>query len=95
MGTVRDYTSGCRGFSGTVIKKISAGFGTQFIKETGFTATLEILLKAGTVTDRISETPLVLRYEKKSGQSKMKVARTIIRYAEFFCVIRHLARHKH
>jgi dolichol-phosphate mannosyltransferase len=40
----------------------------------------EVLLKLGRGGARVSEWPLILRYDLKEGASKMKIMRTIARY---------------
>jgi len=77
---VRDYTSGFRAFSGVTVKLLAERFGAELITEDGFSATLEILLKARAAGARFAEVPFVLRYDDKSGKSKIKLGRTIFRY---------------
>jgi dolichol-phosphate mannosyltransferase len=67
-------------YRGSLIKSLFAKFGDKFIEESGFSASIEILLKASLITDKITEVPMILRYDKKIGASKMKVFRTIFRY---------------
>lgn len=77
---VSDYTSGYRMFSGNLIRKLFQHYGNALINEKGFSATLEILLKARSFTNKFIEVPLVLHYEKKIGASKMKIFKTIMNY---------------
>lgn len=81
---VKDYTSGFRAFSGNIIKKAFTEYADNFISETGFTATPELLIKAGFLKANITEVPLILHYDLKSGASKLKVLRTIGRYFVLF-----------
>jgi dolichol-phosphate mannosyltransferase len=48
----------------------------EFINEEGFQCMVDILLKLSRMKLRFCEVPLVLRYDRKAGQSKMKVTRT-------------------
>ncbi len=41
----------------------------------------DVLLKLGRGGAVVAESPLVLRYDRKEGASKMKMTRTIVRYA--------------
>lgn len=82
----RDYTCGFRAYRGSLLRRAWAVYGSRLVEERGFTCMAEILIKMRLLTARISEVPLVLRYDLKSGQSKMKVMRTILRY---FTLIRH------
>jgi dolichol-phosphate mannosyltransferase len=77
---VKDYTCGFRAYRGAALKRAFEVYGDHLVEEQGFTCMAEILIKFSTLHIRIDEVPLVLRYDLKSGQSKMKVLRTIIRY---------------
>ena len=77
---VTDYTSGYRAFKGAVIKKAFEKYKSNLIEESGFTATVELLLKLRSIGARINEVPLVLRYDFKKGKSKLKIVRTVFRY---------------
>lgn len=76
----KDYTCGYRAYRGSVIKDALHLFGNHLIEERGFTCMAEILIKMRTLGVRVAEVPLVLRYDLKSGRSKMKVVRTVMRY---------------
>ncbi len=82
----KDFTCGYRAYRGEALKVVYQGYGSDLVEERGFTCMAEILIKFGAVQARVSEVPLVLRYDLKSGQSKMKVLRTIMRY---FVLIAH------
>jgi len=77
---VRDYTCGYRAYRGAILKQAFAAYGGRFIEESGFTCMAEILIKLRSLSARMGEVPLVLRYDLKSGATKMKVMRTIGRY---------------
>jgi dolichol-phosphate mannosyltransferase len=76
----KDYTCGYRAYSGEILKRADQFYGDHLVEERGFTCMAEILIKMRTVGARVAEVPLVLRYDLKSGISKMKVVRTILRY---------------
>jgi dolichol-phosphate mannosyltransferase len=76
----KDFTCGYRAYRGSVLKHAFAVYGDHLVEEHGFTCMAEILIKMGAVDARVSEVPLVLRYDLKSSPSKMKVLRTILRY---------------
>lgn len=86
MPGAQDYTCGYRAYSGAALKIAYQAYGSQLVEERGFTCMAEILIKFRSIRARVSEVPLVLRYDLKSGQSKMKVVRTILRY---FVLIAH------
>lgn len=76
----RDYTCGYRMYSGGLLQRAVAAYGDRLVEEQGFTCMAEILIKMSRLGARVSEAPLVLRYDLKAGPSKMNVSRTIQRY---------------
>lgn len=77
---VKDYTCGYRAYRGELLRRAFTAYGDALVQERGFTCMAEVLIKMGRLGARVGEVPLVLRYDFKSGPSKMKVARTIWRY---------------
>jgi dolichol-phosphate mannosyltransferase len=78
---VRDYSSGFRAYSGEILRRLVEQHGAEgLVEEQGFACMLEVLLKAGALGARMSEVPLVLRYDRKRGASKMRILRTVRRY---------------
>ena len=82
----RDYTCGYRMYSGDLMRRAVGRYGDALVEEKGFTCMAEILIKMSRLGARVSETPLILRYDLKAGASKMKVGATIRRY---FVLIAH------
>ncbi len=78
INEVRDYTSGFRAFKVKNIKKIIKSH-RNFFTETGFSASVDILLKLYPFRKKLKfyELPINLRYDLKKGKSKMKVLKTI------------------
>jgi dolichol-phosphate mannosyltransferase len=76
----KDYTCGYRAYRGELLKRAYQVYGDNLVAERGFTCMAEILIKLRAIGARVTEVPLVLRYDLKSGMSKMKVVRTILRY---------------
>jgi dolichol-phosphate mannosyltransferase len=76
----RDYTCGYRLYRASTLRRAAAAWGERLIEETGFTCMAELLLKLGRGGAVVAESPLVLRYDRKEGASKMKMTRTIARY---------------
>jgi len=74
---VRDYTSGYRAYRASVIRQGFADHGEGFVGEKGFSCMADILLKLRRQGVLFGEAPLRLRYDRKSGASKMQVFRTI------------------
>jgi dolichol-phosphate mannosyltransferase len=75
-----DYTCGYRAYRADMVKKAFANHGEMFVREKGFTAIVEILLKLRNLNVTACEVPLILRYDQKVGASKMPVMKTILRY---------------
>ncbi len=76
----RDYSCGYRAYDGRALAKALEVYGDEFIVESGFVASAEILVKMAYLPSRVAEVPLVLRYDRKGGASKMNIGRTIARY---------------
>lgn len=76
----RDYSCGYRAYRGSTIARAYDAFGSDLITERGFVASAEILIKCARLPARVGEVPLVLRYDRKGGASKMNIADTIMRY---------------
>ena len=82
MGTValRDFTSGYRAYRASLLRRMIQAYGNDgFVREVGFAAGLELLLKAIALDARIAEVPLVLRYDLKRSASKLRVPSTLFR----------------
>lgn len=75
---VRDYTCGFRAYRAALIQPVLAE-NPQFISERGFSCMVDILLKLRTRQPPVTmaEVPLLLRYDKKEGASKMNVGATV------------------
>lgn len=74
---VRDFTSGYRAYRAGVLRQAFVTYGEGFIAQSGFSCMVDILLKLRRLGAIMSEVPLILRYDLKSGVSKMVVMRTI------------------
>ena len=76
---VRDYTCGYRAYRGPLLRAAFARFGDAFVSETGFQCMVNILLKLHRLGAICREVPMVLRYDLKKGESKMKVGSTVFK----------------
>ena len=76
---VRDYTCGFRAYRAGLLRKVIAEH-PNFFSEQGFVVMLDILLKLRLEPSGVlmTEVPLLLRYDKKKGASKMDVRKTIV-----------------
>jgi dolichol-phosphate mannosyltransferase len=72
----RDYTCGFRAYAAVAARALPP---EELIREDGFAAQAEILIRLARRGARVTEIPLVLRYDRKKGDSKMRVFRTVAR----------------
>lgn len=79
---VREYSCGYRVMTAAILKKAKRRFGARFVhlKDLGFVATPEILIKMKMIGARIAEVPFRLRYDRKPTPSKNRPLRTIYGY---------------
>jgi dolichol-phosphate mannosyltransferase len=75
---IRDYTCGYRMYRTTVLRRAFATYGDHFVTERGFSCMAEILVKMSRLKVRMSEVPLILRYDQKESVSKMRVGGTVL-----------------
>ncbi len=76
----RDYTCGFRAYRLETIRELVSKYGDNFLRENGFACMFELLLNCRRVNASVSEVPLILRYDLKIGDSKMRIFRTASRY---------------
>ena len=72
----RDYTCGYRCYRVGLLRWGEARYGRHFLNQQGFSVMVDLLLKLRRRARRIEEVPLVLRYDRKTSTSKMKLVRT-------------------
>lgn len=79
---LKDYSCGYRAYRAGIVRKAIRVFGNDFIelKGLGFTVTPEKLVKLIRLGAKITEVPLVLRYDLKESRSKMESYATIMGY---------------
>jgi dolichol-phosphate mannosyltransferase len=75
---LRDYTSGYRAFRAALLQRALRLYGDNFISERGFSCVADTLLKLHRLGGAVAEVPLILRYDRKKGRSKMPVMRTLL-----------------
>lgn len=81
VGGVRDYTCGFRLYRRHLLRRMIHRYGEKgLVRRSGFACGFELLLKARDNCARVSEVPLVLRYDKKLSTSKMQIRSTIRSY---------------
>lgn len=77
---IQDFTSGYRAYRTDLLSRAVNHWGERIIEERGFACMVELLLKLRYCNPVIMEVPLVLRYDRKQGASKLKIVRTIFQY---------------
>jgi len=77
---VRDFTCGYRAYRAALLARARERYGERFIAAAGFQVQCDVLLKLRALSPRprFAEVPFVLRYDRKPGASKMRVARTAL-----------------
>jgi dolichol-phosphate mannosyltransferase len=75
---VRDYTCGFRAYRARALFALRADKGLDLANRRGFECMVYLLLRLRRLRMRFSEVPLVLRYDRKQGESKMRIGRTIL-----------------
>jgi dolichol-phosphate mannosyltransferase len=73
---VRDFTCGYRAYRAGALQKAIDHFGPAFLDQTGFQCMVDIILKLRTMDLIFGEVPMLLRYDLKRGDSKMRVYKT-------------------
>ncbi|MDJ0972911.1 MAG: glycosyltransferase family 2 protein [Planctomycetota bacterium] len=74
----RDYTCGYRVYRVGLLRWGATRYGPEFLNQAGFSVMVDLLLKLRRRARRIDEVPLILRYDRKQGASKMKLLSTAI-----------------
>jgi dolichol-phosphate mannosyltransferase len=82
LPNVRDYSMFFRAYRISLLNRGFAEYGDALLAGKGFASAAVCLIKLGNLTKRISEVPLVLRYDLKHGKSGMKIMKTIRGYFE-------------
>lgn len=86
-----DYTIFYRAYRASVLQEGFRVFGDDLIETRTFVCNTELLLKLNMVQSlKISEVPLVYRYDLKQGKSKMPISRTIREYFSFIRRVRRI-----
>ena len=74
---VKDYTCGYRMYTYDILNKAQETYGDRFVEQKTFSCMMEVLYKLYKIGCAFDEVYFVLRYDKKEGESKMKVLKTI------------------
>ncbi len=75
---VRDYTCGYRAYRAELLERTARELGDRLITEDGFACMVELLLRMRQMGAVMAEVPMILRYDQKTGPSKMNVRQTVV-----------------
>jgi len=70
---VKTYSSFYRVYTAQILKKLHKVHGSDFITQNGFSAGVEILVKADRIGAKIVEIPATVDWRKRIGRSKMNI----------------------
>jgi dolichol-phosphate mannosyltransferase len=76
---VRDYSCGYRAYRAEFLQRALEQQGERLFAQDGFACMVGILLHLAREDAVFGEVPLVLRYDQKLGESKMKIGQTVLR----------------
>ncbi len=76
---VSDFTCGYRAYRAEALQQAYREYGESLVDQDGFQCMVDILLKLRRLPLIFGEVPLILRYDLKRGNSKMRIARTTIK----------------
>lgn len=71
--SVKTYSSFYRVYTAKILEKMVGIYDKDFITNTGFSAVVEILIKAKKTGAKIIEVPAVVDWNKRKGKSKMNI----------------------
>lgn len=74
---IREYTGFYRGYRVDALRKARTALGGQLLTANGFGGMAELLVRLRQVPVFMKEVPMIVRYDRKGGKSKMRIARTI------------------
>ena len=77
---IKDYTCGFRAYNCSILKQAFEFYGEDIIESKTFVCMAEILIKLRKLKIKGAEVPLILRYDRKIGASKMQLKKTIVDY---------------
>jgi dolichol-phosphate mannosyltransferase len=79
---IKDYSTFYRAYRVSILKDGFEQYGDTLLEGKGFSVAAGLLMKLGNITPRLTEVPLILRYDLKGGASGNKIMRTITGYLQ-------------
>ena len=80
---VNTYSSFYRAYDAKRLKMAFEAYQGKILEEKGFVCMVEMLVKLSRLPLKMTEEPMVLKCDKREGQSKMRRRRTILGYLKF------------
>lgn len=80
LENIQDFTTGYRAYRSSLLSRAVDHYGERLVEETGFAVMVELLLKLRHCNPVVAEVPMVLRYDRKGSDSKLKLWKTIGQY---------------
>jgi dolichol-phosphate mannosyltransferase len=77
---ILDYSIFYKGYRGTLIRRAFDSYGDNLFQVQGFVGVPEFLIKLSKFTPKITEIPIIVKYNNKKGASKMKLFHTVMNY---------------
>ena len=74
----RDYSCGYRAYRAGTLRVAFSQFGERLFTERGFACMVDLLIKLHRAGAVVNEAPMILRYDRKPGATKMPFLRTIL-----------------
>ena len=81
---VKTYSSFYRVYRVGSFRKAWKAYRNNLIAQKGFVCMVEMLIKLSKLPVKIEEVPMILRWEKRRGKSKMKMGKTVFGYGLLF-----------
>ena len=78
--SLHDYTSGYRGFKGSLLKSLIGKYNKSVMTAKAFAGMAETMIKLREFNLKVKEIPLIYRYDLKQGVSKLSLGATIKEY---------------
>ena len=75
---VRDYTCGYRAYRVALLQKAFRLYGDALVQKKDFQCMSELLVRLSALDPIVTEVPMILRYDQKKGDSKMRVIQTVV-----------------
>jgi dolichol-phosphate mannosyltransferase len=80
LDNIKDFTCGYRAYRASLLNRAVDHYGERLVEERGFAVMVELLLKLRYCNPVMTEVPMVLHYDRKGSESKLRLWPTIAQY---------------